>query len=188
MNKLYFKAFILTGLVSFLSSVTYSQVKPIATDRPDQTETPSIVPKKYFQMETGFLYEKINSASRTYLHPTILSKYGVNENFELRLITEFVTDKTNNISSSGLSPVIVGVKAKLSEQKGIFPATSFIGHISLPKVASEDFKATFVAPEFRFAMQHTLSDKVNVSYNLGAEWDGESPEPTFIYTLSSGFS
>lgn len=37
-------------------------------------------------------------------------------------------------------------------------------------------------------MQHTLSEKVSLSYNLGCEWDGISPEPTFIYTVASGFS
>ena len=37
-------------------------------------------------------------------------------------------------------------------------------------------------------MQHTLSDKISLGYNLGAEWDGETPEPTFIYTLTSGFA
>ena len=27
-----------------------------------------------------------------------------------------------------------------------------------------------------------------LSYNLGSEWDGFTPEPTFIYTLATGFS
>ena len=37
-------------------------------------------------------------------------------------------------------------------------------------------------------MQHTLSDKLNLGYNLGAEWDGFSAEPTFVYTLTTGYS
>jgi hypothetical protein len=37
-------------------------------------------------------------------------------------------------------------------------------------------------------MQHTLSNKFSLSYNLGAEWDGFSAEPTFIYTLTTGYS
>jgi hypothetical protein len=37
-------------------------------------------------------------------------------------------------------------------------------------------------------MQHTISNKQTLSYNLGAEWDGYSPEPTFIYTLTTGYS
>jgi hypothetical protein len=37
-------------------------------------------------------------------------------------------------------------------------------------------------------MQHTLSEKMSLSYNLGAEWDGFSAEPTFLYTLTTGYS
>jgi hypothetical protein len=37
-------------------------------------------------------------------------------------------------------------------------------------------------------MQHTLSDRFVLAYNLGTEWDGETPEPTFIYTLTTGCS
>ncbi len=33
-------------------------------------------------------------------------------------------------------------------------------------------------------MQHKLTKKISLGYNLGVEWDGESPEPTYIYTLT----
>lgn len=37
-------------------------------------------------------------------------------------------------------------------------------------------------------MQHTLSQKFSLGYNLGAEWNGETAEPAFIYTLTTGCS
>ena len=37
-------------------------------------------------------------------------------------------------------------------------------------------------------MQHTLSDKLSLGYNLGCEWDGITPETTFVYTLTTGYS
>ena len=77
---------------------------------------------------------------------------------------------------------------KLAEEKGIFPKTSFIAHMSLPNAASTKYKTDFYAPEFRFVMQHTLSEKMSFSYNLGSEWDGFSAEPTFIYTIATGYS
>jgi hypothetical protein len=55
-------------------------------------------------------------------------------------------------------------------------------------VASKNYRATYYAPSFRFNMQHTLNNKFSLAYNLGAEWDGENAEPTFIYTLTSGMS
>lgn len=160
---------------------------PIATDRPDQTETPEIVPKGMFQMENGFSFEKAGRDSKNFVLPSSLLKYGFNGKFEFRLIAEWVIDETGGTKISGLNPILVGFKVAICDEKGILPKTSLIGHLSIPEFASDDFKTTYYAPEFRFTMQHTLSDKINLGYNLGAEWDGESPEPTFIYTLTSGF-
>ena len=76
----------------------------------------------------------------------------------------------------------------MSEEKGFWPKTSFIGHVLIPKMASSNFKADYYAPEFRFVMQHSLSEKISFSYNLGAEWNGFTPELSFIYTIASGYS
>jgi hypothetical protein len=175
--------------VAFISTYSFSQeIEDIQTDRPDQTETPSIVPKGMFQVETGFTFQRNDAFSITNMLPSTLWKYGVNENFELRLITEFISERINNETNSGFNPILLGCKIKIAEEKGFFPKTSFIAHIGLPNVASKEFKSDFFAPEFRFVMQHSLSKKISLSYNLGAEWDGFSAEPTFIYTIASGYS
>lgn len=174
-------------LIIFFSAQS-QEINPIQADRPDQTETPFIVPTGMFQVETGFLYQKNDKSSTDYLAPTVLMKYGINENFELRLITDLAFDQLNNEEFSGLKPLTIGFKVKIMEEKGILPKTSFIGHLSLPNAASSQFETDFFAPEFRFLMQHTLSDKISFSYNLGAEWDGFTAEPTFIYTTALGYS
>ena len=175
--------------ILLISSSIYSQsIEPIQADRPDQTETPAIVPKGMFQVETGFTFQKTDAISKSFSLPTTLWKYGVNENFELRLITEFLSEEINNEKISGLAPIYVGFKVKLAEEKGIIPKTSFIAHIGLSNAASTRYKTDYFAPEFRFAMQHTLSEKFSLSYNLGSEWDGFSAEPTFLYTLTTGYA
>jgi hypothetical protein len=172
-----------------LSTSIYSQKnEPIEADRPDQTETPAIVPKRMFQAENGFTFQKNNSDSTTFLLPSTLWKYGVNDNFELRLITEFVLEEINNEKLNGFTPIFIGFKVKMTDENGIIPKTSFIAHIGLPKAASSNYKADYLAPEFRFTMQHTLSEKLNLGYNLGAEWDGILIQPTYIYTLTTGYS
>lgn len=175
----------------FLYSTIFAQekeIEPIQTDRPDQTETPSLTPKGMLQVETGFSFQKNDVNSKTNLLPSTLWKYGFNENFELRLITEFASEKFNVETITGFNPILVGCKIKIAEENGVFPKTSFIGHVSLPNVASTAFITDYFAPEFRFVMQHTLSEKFSLSYNLGAEWDGFTPEPTFIYTVATGYS
>jgi hypothetical protein len=175
-------------IISLLSISNYAQSQDfpsIQTDRPDQTECPFITPKGYIQFENGFSIEKSNSETTTLVLPTILTKFGINDHFELRLITEYTVERKE---TSGINPVLIGFKARLFEEKGIIPTTSFIGHMSFPYLASKNYKTTYYASEFRFTMQHTISEKLSLSYNLGAEWNGETAEPVFIYTLTSGYS
>jgi hypothetical protein len=160
----------------------------IQTDRPDQTETPALTPLKMLQVETGFSYEKTAEVESNFVIPSVLWKYGISENFEVRMITEFSSLKTNSITESGINPVMIGFKTKLIEENGIIPQTSFIGHLALPNLSSTKFKLDYLAPQFRFAMQHTLSEKMSLSYNLGSEWDGFIAEATFIYSLATCYS
>ncbi len=174
--------------ITILSKTFAQELPSIQTDRPDQTECPFIVPKNYFQLENGFTYEKTNSETAQIVAPTILTRFGINDHFELRLITEYSIEDNFSNNISGINPVLIGFKTRLFEEKGIIPITSFIGHIGIPKLGSKQLQTSYYAPEFRFTMQHTLSKKQSLSYNLGAEWNGESAEPTFIYTLTSGYS
>lgn len=174
-------------LLTSIPSVS-QELESIQTDRPDQTETPALTPNGMVQVEMGFSFQKNEGSSNTISVPSTLWKFGVNENFELRLITEFSIEDGTNTKTSGLNPILVGCKIKLAEESGIWPKTSLIGHVSIPNLASKEFKTDYYAPEFRFTMQHTLSEKMTLGYNLGAEWDGVTPEPTFIYTLTTGYS
>ena len=85
---------ILIALFIYSSKTISQDLSPIEIDRPDQTECPSIVPKGIFQMENGLNFEKKDSNSNFYLLPTTLWKVGINENLELRLITEFAIENT----------------------------------------------------------------------------------------------
>lgn len=179
----------LLAFILCLPMLTFAQDLPsIQTDRPDQTECPFISPQNYFQFENGCSYEKNNANSDVFVAPTVLTRFGINKHFELRLITEFVISKENSTSYSGINPVLIGFKTKILEEKGIIPTTSLIAHIGFPEVASTEYRANYYYPEFRFTMQHTISDKQSLSYNLGAEWNGIDKKPTFIYTLTTGYS
>lgn len=181
--------FLLPTIIVWGSVAIKGQNMPsIATDRPDQTECSFIVPKGWIQAENGFFYEKTSINNQSMAYPTVLWKYGLSDNFEFRLITELISEKERTQTLKGLTPIRVGFKVKISEENGIIPKTSFIGHLTVPKFASKEFRTNFYAPSFRFTMQHTLSDRFTLAYNLGTEWDGETPEPTFIYTLTTGFS
>lgn len=170
------------------------QTGQIELDRPDQTETPIIVPKRWFQAELGFNVEKNQEGLTQLVHPTILSKYGLSNRIEIRLITEYITQETSrqvtsgNNAITGLVPVQIGGKLSLSEEIKWMPKTSFIVHLVIPKAATKEFRQTNWAPNFRFVMQNTLSNSVALGYNIGAEWDGNTKDPSWVYTLAPGFN
>lgn len=172
---------------------TAQQEGRMETDRPDQTESPVITRKKYIQSEWGFGFAK-NKDLKSFVHPTILWKYGVSKRFELRLLTEFGREEiptqtpAGNDYITGLLPVELGGKFALWEEKGLLPKTTLIFHTAIAKAASKDFKLDKWAPAFLFSMQHSLSETAGLGYNLGAEWDGFSNTLYWVYTLSSGFN
>jgi Putative MetA-pathway of phenol degradation len=180
-----------TSIGIFFSTTTdqlFARKTPIQLDRPDQTECPFIVLKNYIQVEHGFSFENIHAEAKSYSYPSTLWKFGLNEHFEFRLLTEFVTAKENNETTTGLSPIPIGFKTNICKEKGWIPTTSFIGHLNTFTWGSKPFHTSYIAPSFRFTMQHTLSSKVSLAYNLGAEWNGETPDQTYIYTLTTGIS
>jgi hypothetical protein len=168
-------------------------VEKIDTDRPDQTESAVLVPKKWIQFEMGFSKQVNNVSENEFQHPTLLSKYGISRRIEFRLITTVQTNTDGNNpllkkSNTGLTPVEVGAKIALWNEKKLLPKTSLIFHIGIPRLASTYFQVNHLAPNFRFTMQHSLTKKIGLGYNLGAEWDGINKEATWIYTFAPGIN
>jgi hypothetical protein len=191
MYKLAIGSFLLIGALTTnlkAQEDTLMIVDPIETDRPDQSESAGLIPKGYFQMENGFSIEDIEPGF-IYTYPSTLWAVGVNENFEVRVITTYINIQHEpNPDIDGLLPVQVGFKAKLLSQHGVIPKAAVLGHLSLPGIASKQFETTYFAPSMRLAFQNDVTDILSVSYNLGVEWDGEDPRPTFLYTFSPAVS
>jgi hypothetical protein len=187
------KSYFLGILLIFCASSFGQQTGRMETDRPDQTESPFIVKHKFFQTEIGFNLVKIDGYT-TIVVPTILWKYGLCKRLELRLITEINSVETpliipgGNETNTGLLPVQVGGKIGLWEEKGLLPKTGFLFHVAIPGLAGKKFISSMWAPGFRLSMQHSLSEKIGLGYNVGAEWDGESKIPFWVYTMSLGFN
>jgi hypothetical protein len=186
------KTILILFLSIFISTSCFAQEDKIETDRPDQTETPFLTPKNWMQFEVGFNVQQNVKNSFEYLSPTLLSKLGISKKIELRLITSIVTNKFKNTTSTftetGLAPIEVGAKIFIAEENKLLPKTSLIFHFAIPKLASKNFKANKLAPNFRFVMQNTLSKTIGLGYNVGAEWDGFTNSTTWIYTFAPGFN
>ncbi len=173
------------------------EIPALITDRPDATEAPQTVPRGALQIETGAFYtsfEENNFKEESFTYNTTLLRYGILDNLELRLGWNFEEGRTstNNLNGtdviSGLSPLLAGVKVNIIEEEGLMPTIGLIGHLFLPFSAGTDYKPETTAIDFKFSFAHTLTESSSLSYNLGAQWDGDQLGASYIYTLAYGYS
>ncbi|RNI27406.1 transporter [Rufibacter immobilis] len=187
-------------LAALLPALSYAQSgpdnlktsPPIDTDRPNQTESAKVVPVGTLQLESGLLRQTdLQDGERTtdFYYPAVLLRVGVWERLELRLKTDYhrqrLTSPQGSNEAKGLDAITVGTKIKVSEEKGLLPAIAFLGHLTLPSGSSVFRPATF-APDFRLSLSHSLSQRLELGYNMGYEWNGDNSHGSGIYTLSLG--
>ncbi|TCK67705.1 outer membrane putative beta-barrel porin/alpha-amylase [Winogradskyella wandonensis] len=194
---------IVQGLIVIFTIQSFSQEQedrfsnPLVTDRPDATEASSTVGKGVLQFETGGLYESFeanNIKNETYTFNTMLIRYGLLDNLELRLGWDFVEgvtsvngNKLDNVTS-GLSPLLLGLKLDIAEENGAMPEIALIGHVFPVFSAGADYRPETTGVDFRLSLSHTLNEKSSLGYNIGAQWGDDSPEASAIYTLAYGYS
>lgn len=177
------------GILVLLPCIVFSQeIQKIDTDRPDQTECTSTVPKGHFQMENGFTYIAAVSDVNRFFLPSSLWKIGLNNRLELRMITETQQAFHHNNAEFGLAPVRIGFKSRLIDGKGMIPNVSFIAHLSLPYLSSENLRESNYNTDFRFTCDNSISKKLSLGYNLGMRWEDENPLPFFQYTCALGYT
>lgn len=183
----------------FISSISFAQTDDIGaliTDRPDATESPSLVRKGFLQIETGGFYTDNGDDSfrtKEITYNTTLLRYGLLENFELRIgldyrSTEFESNGQQlGEKLNGTSPLLLGAKIGIAEENGWMPKMAILGHLSMPFTAGSDYKPENTGMDFKFSFDHTLNERSSIAYNLGARLDAENPELAYLYTLAYGY-
>ncbi len=168
----------------------------LVTDRPDATESPTVVPPGSLQVETGAslqTYDDGVTENTLYNYNTALVRYGIWENLELRLGWNYEelrskTAQTTTSTNLGFSPLLLGVKVAVVEERGWLPEIGLLGHLYLPFTAKEALRPETTGTDFRFAFSHTLSDKSGLAYNIGAQFFEDVPGAAYIYSISYGYS
>ena len=113
----------------------------LINDRPDQTESSTIIPAGSVQAEVGVTIDNekkggIKSSALTI--PAGLFRYGVSNSFELRLIVEYQSatetpDGGEGVTQSGINDIALGGKFKLFEENGFLPDAALNLHLHLPR-------------------------------------------------------
>lgn len=182
---------------------TNPEPQPLESDRPDKTQSPTVVPRKSVQIETGLEYQKdelesdVQFTTKELLYPTLLIRIGVLKWAELRINTDYKREWEDNGGTPTLQPlpdfrgfsdVQIGTKVKIKEGKGLIPTIGFLGNLTLP-VGHKEFSPPKVAPEGHLLFSNKISEKVELVYNVGYrkrqeqnEFNGEA-----VYTVSGNF-
>lgn len=170
---------------------------PIATDRPGAGTSPGLVGKGFLQLEVGAEYGDYDHEamdSHIWTFSTLLVRYGMLDNLELRLGWDFRQIETeingvivNNLQS-GYTPLLAGLKVGVSKEKGLLPEIGVVGHLFLPFSAGSDYKTRNTGGEILLAFSNSLNGKSSLDYVLGVGWGGDSAELNYSYALSYGRS
>lgn len=169
----------------------------IITDRPHVAETPHLVPKGYFQWETGFQLQQSRTdliKTKDITYNTTLIRLGLSRRIEARLEMDYFGTKSNRRSddsllqkSNGLSGLTVASKVFLFQQNGLIPETSLLYGVSLPYPGSKDFRPSYTGSEIKFLLVNRIAKWYEFEYNLGVQWDGVTKNAAYAYALNNEF-
>ncbi|MFC2096294.1 transporter [Bacteroidota bacterium] len=175
---------------TFLNIIAQKNEAPeLIGDRPDQTESAFIVSKGHFQFEDGFLFENETSEIQNISYSSMLLRYGLFENFELRFATEYNKTKSTGLSDiTGFAPFAIGTKIHVNEEKGWIPQIAFLAHINIANTGAQEFLQDYHSSQIVLIFNHTINDSWSIGYSLGAEFPSDIDYTMGTYTLVSGFS
>jgi len=169
--------------------------EPLFTERPGASSGAGVLAKGVFQIETGSQYQELkyeNIREKYWTYNNTLLRYGLLGNFEVRLswnaeeiVTEVMGMEINN-KMAGFTPLTAGFKVGIAQEKGILPQMAVIGNLALPFAAGTDFRPENTGGQMLLTFSNTLDAQSGITYNLGAQWGGDSSEISYLYTFSYG--
>jgi hypothetical protein len=169
------------------------KAQEIITDRPDQTESSSTIPKNSFQLETGVVSGHVaNESNRenVLLAPSTLVRYGLTKNFELRLANHFARTSSESLSLKdfGFTDLELGFKLQLLRKENVNTEIALLSHLVLP---IGDVRLTNVSFGMvnKLSIAHNLGDIFTIGYNLGYNYFGfGSGTGTYSIALGAGLT
>jgi hypothetical protein len=171
-------------LVLFVNKQASAQ---IVTDRPDQTESSSTVPKHALQLESGFVmtYEGSDQPStRQILLPTALFRYGLTNLIELRVLNQIEMMKTGDQRTDGISDMEVGAKVQFLKEDGTKTEMAFLTHLLVPTGTKELTRDKYGTSN-KLSISHEINENTRIGYNVGYAYFGEG-NGNLIYSLAYG--
>lgn len=192
------KGFLFFALL-LTAGMCYAQEEDFSfpTDRPGNVWGTEVLPFHTVSWENGFSYER-SDGGRTIALPSTIVRYGIFENVEIRVGTDFqlmepiihmpiILDPPQNNLVLGMAPLTLGTKIHCYDGNGILPSIGVLAQLQSPYVGSADLLPDHLAPALYLIFENDINDWFAICYNVGAEWDGVTTTPTTFLGLNLGF-
>lgn len=180
-------------LPSVLMFFSFSSLhaEALVTDRPDATESSSVVAPHFFQYEVGATaFEDGEGVDGLESFGSLL-RVGVRENLELRFGWGGYLDSD---TESGVNDAMFGLKYYLAPEDGLRPEAAILVHVSLP-IGDTELSSDALDPDFLLSFSHTLSEQLSIGYNLGGKVEtserangNETTLSSAVYSVALGYS
>ncbi|WP_077036703.1 transporter [Pelomonas sp. KK5] len=165
----------LPALLLCLAASTAQAQQPLTTDRPDFSESPEVVGRGRFQIETSIAFERDRrEATRTRSTPTLL-RLGLNDSWELRLETDGLMrqrDTSTGQVVSGASDPSLGLKWHLQdgEEDEGRPSIALLFHVDAD-TGSPAFRGQGLRPSLRMVSEWEFDGGWSLGVMPGIVWD-----------------
>lgn len=181
---------LLTIVLAVNFSFAQEELPTVVPDRPGNTWGTEVTPLHKLIWDNGIGFESSPDGAQTITLNTTILRYGIFENMELRVGTDFVMSKNSEAikPTFGINPLCVGTKLKVYEGTRILPSIGLLAELKSPHVGSKDLLPTHLAPSMYVLFEHNITNWLGIGYNVGEKWDGESATPTTFLALSLNFS
>ncbi len=185
------KALFLFAL-AWLVGVAYAQeeLTPLVSDRPGHSWDAEVAPHGKLILDDGFCFEKAADEARTFTLSNVTLRYGLFENMELYVGTEFLLHNEVTTAKPGFSiaPLVVATKIRLYEGSGVLPAIGVLAELRSHHIGTRDMLPSYPAPSAYLLFEHTIGERFFLYYDAGLEWDGETAAPTTYLSLCLGYN
>lgn len=183
---------LLLPLLLFVYGLCYAQDEQptISADRPGYTWGSEVMQHHKLSWENGFGFESNQDGTHTLTLNTMIVRYGIFENVELRVGTDFLMYHEDGAMepSFGIAPLTIGTKLKLYEGNGILPAVGLLAELKSPRIGTKDLLPSQLAPAMYLLFEHGIGETFWLCYNAGLEWDGETATPQTFLALAVGYN
>ncbi|MCB9230849.1 MAG: transporter [Bacteroidia bacterium] len=175
--------------LALFAIIFQSQSQTIETDRPDQTESSSVIPGQSLQVESGMVLcfrEMPQHTERQILAPTTLFRYAPVRGFEVRLVNQFEHLEGGNEVAMGVSDLELGTKIQLLKRGDINCEVAVLSHVVFP-TGSRELTGNCVGTVNKLLVSHAFGENLSLGYNLGYNYFGSGRgDGTYSMALGVG--